>query len=329
MHKNWRNQKILIFLPLIGDSYAMLRRYAPKFLSVLKLRAQPVAKSILDAINVLRNVNSQNARTIPDDAPTDFIRKRWEKLVLTNNGVDRRYYELCTLSELKNALRSGDIWIEGSRQFKDFEDYLLPHEKITILKNSTGLPLSINMNFDQYIHDRLTLLETQLTTVNQLALANQLPDAIIGTAGLKITPPDAILPDIAERLIEKTTRMLPHVKITELLVEVDQWTGFTRHFTHLKSGNQVQDKYILLATILADAINLGLTKMAESCPNMTYAKLSWIHAWHIRDETYSMALAELVNAQFNHPFAKHWGDGSTRAWAHRTYTIYFGLVTKC
>ncbi len=34
--------------------------------------------------------------------------------------------ELCALSELKNALRSGDIWVEGSRQFKNFDEYLLP-----------------------------------------------------------------------------------------------------------------------------------------------------------------------------------------------------------
>ena len=55
----------------------------------------------------------------------------------------------------------------------------------------------------------------------------------------------------------------------------------------------------------------GLTKMAESCPGTTYAKLAWLQAWHIRDETYGAALAELVNAQFRHPFAEHWGDGTT------------------
>jgi hypothetical protein len=105
--------------------------------------------------------------------------------------------------------------------------------------------------------------------------------------------------------------ILPHVKITELLLEVDEWTGFTRHFAHLKSGDLAKDKNLLLTTILADAINLGLTKMAESCPGTTYAKLAWLQAWHIRDETYGTALAELVNAQFRHPFAEHWGDGTT------------------
>ncbi|WP_407244511.1 Tn3 family transposase [Klebsiella pneumoniae] len=57
--------------------------------------------------------------------------------------------------------------------------------------------------------------------------------------------------------------------------------------------------------------NLGLTKMAESSPGLTYAKLSWLQAWHIRDETYSAALAELVNHQYRHAFAAHWGDGTT------------------
>jgi TnpA family transposase len=105
--------------------------------------------------------------------------------------------------------------------------------------------------------------------------------------------------------------LLPHLKITELLLEVDKWTGFTQHFTHLKTGDTAKDRTQLLTTILADAINLGLTKMAESCPGASYAKLSWLQAWHIRDETYAAALAELVNAQFRQPFAEHWGDGTT------------------
>ncbi|MQA49899.1 Tn3 family transposase [Klebsiella pneumoniae] len=299
------------FLHRIGESYATLRRYAPEFLAVLKLRAAPAAKNVLDAIEVLRGMNTDNARKLPADAPTGFIKPRWQKLVMTDAGIDRRYYELCALSELKNSLRSGDIWVQGSRQFKDFEDYLVPPEKFTSLKQSSELPLAVATDCEQYLHERLTLLEAQLATVNRMAAANDLPDAIITESGLKITPLDAAVPDTAQALIDQTAMVLPHVKITELLLEVDEWTGFTRHFTHLKSGDLAKDKNLLLTTILADAINLGLTKMAESCPGTTYAKLAWLQAWHTRDETYSTALAELVNAQFRHPFAGHWGDGTT------------------
>ncbi len=299
------------FLHRIGESYATLRRYAPQFLDVLKLRAAPAAKGVLDAIEVLRDMNSDNARKVPADAPTVFIKPRWAKLVLTDDGIDRRYYELCALSELKNALRSGDVWVQGSRQFKDFDEYLVPVEKFTTLKLGNELPLAVATDCDQYLHGRLALLELQLATVNRMAAANDLPDAIITESGLKITPLDAAVPETAQAIIDQSAMLLPHVKITELLMEVDEWTGFTRHFTHLKTGDTAKDKTLLLTTILADGINLGLTKMAESCPGTTYAKLSWLQAWHIRDETYSTALAELVNAQFRQPFAENWGDGTT------------------
>jgi len=299
------------FLHRIGENYATLRRYAPQFLEVLKLRAAPAAKDVLGAIDVLRGMNADNARKVPADAPTAFVKPRWARLVLTDEGIDRRYYELCALSELKNALRSGDVWVQGSRQFKDFEDYLVPAGKFAAMKLASQLPLAVATDCDQYLLKRLSLLEHQLATVNRLAAANELPDAIITTAsGLKVTPLDAAVPDAAQALIDQAAALLPHVKITELLMEVDEWTGFTRHFTHLKTGDTAQDKTLLLTTLLADGINLGLAKMAESCPGTTYARLSWLQAWHIRDETYSSALGELVNAQLRQPFAGNWGDGT-------------------
>ena len=300
------------FLHRIGESYATLRRYAPQFLGALKLRAVPAAQGVLDAIDVLRAMTSDNARGVPANAPTGFVKPRWSRLVLTDAGIDRRYYELCALSELKNALRSGDVWVQGSRQFKDFDEYLVPAAKFATLKRANALPLAVAADCDKYLGDRLSLLQEQLGMVNRMAADNTLPDATITTeSGLKVTPLDAAVPDEAQALIDQSAMLLPHVKITELLMEVDEWTGFTRHFTHLKTGDAAGDKTLLMTTLLADAINLGLTKMAESCPGTTYAKLSWLQAWHVRDETYSAALAELVNAQFRQPFAENWGAGAT------------------
>ena len=300
------------FLHRIGDGYATLRRYAPEFLDVLKLRAAPAAKDVLAAIEALRLMNASNAKQVPTDAPSKFITPRWARLVKTDTGFDRRFYELCALSELKNKLRSGDVWVQGSRQFKDFDEYLVPSEKFITMQLANELPLSVPTDCDHYLQERLTLLESQLAKTNLMALANELPEAIITTAtGLKITPLDAAVPDEAQVLIDQSAALLPHVKITELLMEVDGWTGFTDHFTHLKTGDVAKDKTLLMTTLLANGINLGLSKMAESSPGTTYAKLAWLQAWHIRDETYNAALANLVNSQFRQPFADHWGDGTT------------------
>lgn len=299
------------FLHKMGEQYQTLRRYTPAFLEVLKLRAAPAARNVMDAIETLRGMSADDTRKLPDNAPTAFIKPRWRKLVLVDGEIDPRYYEICALSELKDALRSGDAWVQGSRQFKDFDEYLLPIERFEALKTTKKLPLAINTDCNQYLHDRVLLMEQQLKQVNKLASTNDLPDAIITASGLKVTPLDAAVPETAQALIDQAAQLLPHVKITELLLEVDEWTGFTEQFTHLKTGDIAKDKALLLTTILGDAINLGLTKMAESCPDTTYAKLSWLQAWHIRDDTYSKALAELVNAQISHNFAKNWGDGTT------------------
>jgi TnpA family transposase len=299
------------YLHRIGDNYSQIRRYAPELLEALHFTAAPAAREIIDAVNILKLLNTDNSRKIPENAPTSFIRKRWENLVLKSEGIDRRFYELCTLAELKNALRSGDIWVQGSRQFKNFNDYLVPAAEFDSLRNDGNLPLPIDSNGEKYLHERINKLKQRLETVNHLAECDQLPDAEITKSGLKITPLVNSVPEESDALMQKAYGLLPHVKITELLMEVDGWTGFSRHFKHLKNGKTADDNKLLLTVILSDAINLGLTKMAESCPGTTYSKLSWLQAWHIRDETYSAALAELVNTQFHQPFAEYWGDGTT------------------
>ena len=260
---------------------------------------------------MLKDMNKRQARKVPDDAPTSFVPKRWKSLVHTPDGLDRRFYELCVLSELKNSLRSGDVWVRGSRQFKDFEEYLLPPSRFSAQREQQALGLAVETDCERFLEARLAVLERELQTVERLAAQDQLPDASISGTGLKLTPLDSAVPPEADALMRRAYGLLPHLKITELLLEVDDWTGFTRHFTHLKSGGTAADKSLLLTAVLADAINLGLTKMAESCPGASYAKLSWLQAWHIRDETYSAALAEVVNAQYRQPFALWWGKGAT------------------
>lgn len=300
------------YLALVGDNFNQLRRYVPAFLDALTMKAAPASRELLAGIEVIRSMNERQTRKVPDDAPISFVRKRWENLVRTPDGLDRRFYELCVLSELRNSLRSGDIWVQGSHQFKDFEEYLLPPSRYAVQRNHHKLELAVDTDGDRFLEARLAVLVRELAVVEKMAAANELPDASITSQGhLKITPLENAVPDEAEVLIQQAYSLLPHLKITDLLLEVDSWTDFTRHFKHLKSGESTEDKRLLLTAILADAINLGLRKMTESCPGMTYTKLTWLYAWHIRDETYSASLAELVNAQFRQPFAAWWGDGTT------------------
>ena len=55
---------------------------------------------------------------------------------------------------------------------------------------------------------------------------------------------------------------MPHVKITELLAEVGQWTSLGDRFWHLRTQAPAKNRQALLTAILADGINLGLSRMS-------------------------------------------------------------------
>ena len=126
---------------------------------------------------------------------------------------------------------------------------------------------------------------------------------------LKITPIEKSTPAEAEALAARLYAMLPRIRITDLLSEVARWTLFTDCFTHLRSGATVTDPRILLTGLLADGLNLGLTRMAEACTIASLGQLAWVADWHIRDETYALALGRLVDHQQREPLAAIFGGG--------------------
>jgi len=299
------------YLDHLDAFYEQVRCYAPALLEALEFKGAPPSQPLLRALQVLKDLNAADARKVPQSAPTAFVKPHWSGHVFTDTGIDRHYYELCALHELRNGLRSGDVWVAGSRQFKAFEDYLLPDDAWQGLKDAGPLPLAIPTDVTIYLAQRRQALHDQLTTVADLMAADDLSDVRLRKGKLTITPLPKAVPDAAEDLAERAYGRMPWVKITDLLVAVDGLTNFSRHFTHLHTGAPPRDKAALFAAILADATNLGLSKMANACPGMTFARLSWVSDWSLRDETYAQALAELIDDHYSLPFAAHWGDGTT------------------
>ena len=124
----------------LGDSYASIHRYCPAFLETLSFSTAQSARSshaqlLLHAVATLREMHARTARKVPPDAPNQWMSPRWRAVIeeeasgSSGRGLNRRFYELGVMSELKNALRSGDVWVEGSRQFGRFDEYLLSTEQ--------------------------------------------------------------------------------------------------------------------------------------------------------------------------------------------------------
>jgi TnpA family transposase len=262
------------------------------------------------AINVLREANRSEKSTLPKSAPTGFVRQRWASLVLPGGAIDHRYYELCVLSELRDRLRAGDAWVAGSRQYRSFEERLISAQTVRELQQAGTLPIAVEADFESLIAGRRALLDDRLTAIDARARDGKLADVTIDKGVLKITPIEKSTPPEAEALAARLYAMLPRIRITDLLAEVASWTQFPDCFTHLRTG-QTADSHILMAGLLADGLNLGLTRMAEACSIASLSQLAWTSDWHIREETYALGLQRLVNQQQREPFAAIFGNGTT------------------
>ena len=47
-------------------------------------------------------------------------------MIFAGGTPDRRLYETAVLATLRDRLRGANIWVAGSRDYRAFEDYLLP-----------------------------------------------------------------------------------------------------------------------------------------------------------------------------------------------------------
>jgi TnpA family transposase len=297
-------------LDFLDDHYSYVRQFAPAFLSTLAFLSHQDDNPVLEAIEVLRRLNASKRRKLPEQAPVAFVPDNWRRLVMANDPPDRRPYELCALSTLRDQLRSGDIYAPNSRRYTDPETFLIPRTTWPTLRQEVCQELGLDPTGAKRLSERAQDLRELLPRVDRLL---DRPDGIRMENGELIVPMDEAddLPESAKALADQVGRRLPHVDLTDLLLEVDQWTGFSRHLKHATGGQRRDDDLLLHlhAAILAQGTNMGPVEMARSA-NLTYDRLAFASFWHLREETLQDAVNALVNFQYRQPLAQHWGGGT-------------------
>jgi len=66
-----------------------------------------------------------------------------------------------------------------------------------------------------------------------------------------------------------------------------------------------------MATLMAMGTNIGLTKMAEATPNISYRQMANVAQWRLYEDAINKAQAILVNFHHQLTLPSYWGDGST------------------
>ena len=323
---------------LLGKRYSYLRQFIPTFLNALPLDGNAETAGLREAIGILRDLNESGKRRIPDDAPCDFIDADWWKQVFDDEGrIIRKYYELCVLFELRTKLRSGDVWVEGSRRYARLDSYLMPSEKWTEMRPAVCDLLSLPEDgeiriklrqaelqelfgqFDRFFDELLVKYKKKSMEAANFPAHFDPADHLDKKVNIRMEngklvvtklPGEEITPS-SEALKEIVASRLPEIELTDLLIEVDGWTRYSRYFEH-PSGNEPRSPDALrhcYAGILANACNFGFMQM-QRMSGLTYRKMAWHATWYLREETLKSAFSELVNFHSRLPLAALWGGGT-------------------
>ena len=298
------------YLDLLQKRFYSLRKYTPTLLKVLEFHSTKSNEPLLQAVEVIRGMNDSGKRKVPVEAPVDFVSNRWKKHLYEEDGtINRHYYEMAVLTELREHVRAGDVSIEGSRQYRDFEEYLFSEDTWNQEKDNTRL--SVSLSFEDYIQERTKSLNERLKWLS--TNWNKLEGVSLEKEKLSIARLEKDVPEEAKKFSAGLYQMLPRIKLTDLLMDVAHITGFHEQFIHA-SNNRKPDKeetVIIMAALLGMGMNIGLSKMAEATPDLTYKQLANVSQWRMHEDAMNKAQAVLVNFHHNLNLSSYWGDGTT------------------
>lgn len=284
----------------VVHGYHRFRRYAPRMLRALDIQVAPVAEPLLAAAAIIARTETAA------DRPLTFLRRasKWHRHLNKDDG--HRLWEVAVLCHLRDAFRAGDIWLVHSRRYGDLKGALVPAE---VARATPRLAMPYEPEI--WLADRKSRLADGLQRLARAARAGAIPGGSIEDGVLKIDRLTADVPKEADAMVLDLYKRLPVIRITDLLLEVDDEIGFTEAFTHLRTGVPCKDRVGMLNVLLAEGLNLGLSKMAGATNTHDYFQLSRLSRWHVESEAMARALAMVIEGQSALPMAQFWGGGTS------------------
>lgn len=306
--------------------YGYVRQFAPLLIERFDLRAVAANEPLLQAVDYLRKRNRENQRGIDAAAPLEFVPDSWREAVCPQpDELDRQMWEICLLEQLRQALRSGNLHVPHSRTFQPVETYLLNREQWQKERVTLTEQHNLPLEFQQHAPKLEALLQESLRVLNEAYPHDsqlEIRDDQFHVARLeKLVQPAAV-----RELRKKVQQMLARRQLTDLLLEVQGWTGFLKAFTRITTGRpvteaDVREQVKLLACLIAEGCNIGLSGMETNSAGLLADQLAEVKFSYCREETLARATATLVNFQMQQPLAEHWGQGHTSSSDARIYGV--------
>lgn len=298
------------YCDLLLNRYPSLRKYFTEFIH-LPFAVAKGTGSLLKSIELVRQLDSGDLKKLPNYIPTDFVPKELRNSLKDQAGnINRNVWEMGLALAMRDALRSGDLYLPQSKRHVSFWDLTLNESNWDDVLPTVFTELQQPQPHEVRDFILEQFHETTSSAKQRFGLDNF---AEIHNGKLKLRRDDKLdIPDKVNRLQKVIDAHLPSIRIEQLLMEVDQLTHYSRHLVPIQQHQSRPKEFYksLIAAIISQATNLGVVSMSASVKGVTVDMLRHVMQYYIREETLTSASTEIVNAHHELPLSTVHGSGT-------------------
>jgi TnpA family transposase len=224
--------------------------------------------------------------------------------------VNRRFLELCVVSQAANELKSGDLCLPSGDKFRDYRQQLVPWDVYEQAIASYGERAGIAVTGKGFVEDLRRQLEAAARKTDQEFPQNEY---------LRIENDEPVLspvrgkpdPEGLKAFESRLKERLEQIEILDGLVDTELWLNWTRFFGPLSGHDAKLDKprerYV--AATFCYGCDLGPTQTSRSLRGLDRFKLAFVNQRHITEANLNDAITEVINAYIQFPLQRRWGLG--------------------
>lgn len=325
------------FLPFLLKPYANQRALLLNCIEVMDLHTasqDPVMERLIQALAKLRQHrrDAVEGTSLGLDLDRDFgwLSANWRKHVLPKSKdvdragwLQRRYFELAVLFQIKSELKSGDVFIPGGDRYDDYREELVDETTFQEELAGYGEIAGITTEPGAFVQALREKLRTKCKEVNARFPDNAHADIVDGRLVLRKLQRTELSKAImlVDNLI---TERLPETSIVDVLVDATSWVDLTRHFKPLAATDaRVKDlHHRVVTTLFCYGCNLGPVQTARSVRGFSRRQISWLNLKYVTDDTLERATVDTINMYNRFELPGYWGSGRSASADGTIWSVY-------
>jgi len=298
------------------------RRMLPELLNNLEFRCTNTQhQPVMEALRILKTNLAHKGSIYPKDVWVPIkgvVSPAWMPVVLEDENdppkINRIAYEICVLKVLRERLRCREIWVVGSRRYRDPEEDL-PQDfeaRRAAYYEDLGIPLdakAFTTSLREELTQHLQKLDREIPTNPKVKILVRK-----GKHRISISPSESQSePENLTALKKEIVQRWSGTSLLDVLKETDLRVNFTQFFRSGTDRANMAQKTLqrrLLLTLFGIGTNTGIKSMMFQ-PKDDYKELLYVRRRFISIDSLRQAIGQVVNATLSVRLPQIWGEATT------------------